>query len=65
MKLTRRQLATLAAATVAAPATATPQQPLAGEDLLKIKRDQMQASAVALTSVKLPMATEPAFQFKS
>jgi len=65
MKLTRRQLAAFAAATVAAPATAEPQQPAAGEDLLKLKRDQMQTSAVALSSVKLPMATEPAFQFKA
>jgi hypothetical protein len=41
------------------------QQPAAGEDLLKTKRDQMQANAAALANVKVPMAIEPAFQFKA
>jgi len=40
------------------------QQP-AAEDLMKTKRDAMQASAAALAKVKVPMATEPAFQFKA
>jgi hypothetical protein len=65
MKLTRRKLAALAAAAVAAPASTQAQQPVAGEDLLKTKRDQMQAGAAALNAVNLPMATEPAFQFKA
>ncbi|HJZ95386.1 MAG TPA: hypothetical protein VKE70_02715 [Candidatus Solibacter sp.] len=68
MKLTRRKLATLVTAVVAAPAVspvvAQAQQP-AGEDLMKTKRDAMQANAAALASVKVPMATEPAFQFKA
>jgi hypothetical protein len=67
MKLTRRKLAALAAAAVAAPSSvpAAPQQPSAGEDLLKAKRGQMQANAAALANVDVPMATEPAFQFKA
>ena len=65
MKLTRRKLAALAAAAVAAPVPAPAQQPSGGEDLLKTKRDQMQANAAAMAGVKVPMATEPAFQFKA
>jgi hypothetical protein len=65
MKLTRRKLAALAAAAVAAPAQVQAQQPAAGEDLLKTKRDQMRAGAAALANVEVPMATEPAFQFKA
>ena len=65
MKLTRRKLVVLAAGMAAAPAPTQAQPPTAGEDLLKTKRDQMQASAAALASVKVPMATEPAFQFRA
>jgi hypothetical protein len=67
MKITRRKLAALAAAAVAAPPqTVIAQQPAAGgEDLMKTKRDQMQANATALAAVKIPMAVEPAFQFKA
>jgi hypothetical protein len=65
MKVTRRKLAALVTAAVAAPISAAPQQPTGGEDLLKTKRDQMQANAAALSNVKIPMATEPAFQFKA
>ena len=66
MKITRRNLAALAAAAVAASPQATVgQQPASGEDLMKTKRDQMQANATALAAVKVPMAVEPAFQFKA
>jgi hypothetical protein len=66
MKITRRNLAALAAAAVAAsPQAAIAQQPASGEDLMKTKRDQMQANAAALAAVKVPMAVEPAFQFKA
>jgi hypothetical protein len=65
MKLTRRKLAALVTAAVAAPLPGPAQQPAAGEDLLKTKRDQMQANAAALANVKVPMAIEPAFQFKA
>ena len=71
MKLTRRKLATvLASAAVAAaqqppPAPAAPPQPAPAEDLGKTARDRMQASARALAASAIPMATEPAFQFKA
>ena len=64
MKLTRRKLA---AALVSATALAA-QQPQAANapvDDLKAARDRMQANAVALTRTPIPMATEPAFQFKA
>jgi hypothetical protein len=66
MKLTRRQLATaLASATALAaqPPQAAPAP--APADLLKAARDRMQANAAALASPPIPMATEPAFQFKA
>ena len=65
MKITRRKLAALAAAAVAAPAPVPAQQPAAGEDLLKTKRELMQNNAAALAQVEVPMATEPAFHFKT
>jgi hypothetical protein len=65
MKITRRKLAALAAAAVAAPGAAHAQQPATGEDLMKLKRDQMQANAAALATIQVPMAVEPAFQFKA
>jgi hypothetical protein len=64
MKLTRRRLAALVTATVVA-APAQPPQPAADEDLLKTKRDLMRANAAAVASREIPMATEPAFQFKA
>jgi hypothetical protein len=60
MKITRRKLAAALATSAAIPVPA--QQP--AEDLLKTKRDLMQANAAAVANVKIPMATEPAFQFK-
>ena len=63
MKLTRRKLAAvLASATVAA---AQPPQAAPPEDLAKIARDRMLANAAALATPAIPMATEPAFQFKA
>jgi hypothetical protein len=63
MKLTRRKLA---AALVSATAVAAqqPQAAPAPADDLKTARDRMQANAAALAATPLPMATEPAFQFK-
>jgi len=61
MKITRRKLAAALATSAAIPA----QTPQPAEDLLKLKRDLMQANAKAVASVKIPMATEPAFQFKT
>jgi hypothetical protein len=64
MKLTRRKLAVvLASGSVAA--AQTPQPPAATEDLNKAARDRMLANAAALAAPAIPMATEPAFQFKA
>jgi len=64
MKLTRRKLATvLASATVAA--AQQPPQPAPADDLRKVARDRMLANAAALATPAIPMATEPAFQFKA
>jgi hypothetical protein len=66
MKLTRRNLATVlasaAVATAQQPATTSPVP--AADDLMKTARDRMQANAAALDKPAIPMATEPAFQFK-
>ena len=64
MKLTRRQLAT--ALTAAAALAQTPSGPPATpEDELKAARDRFQANGAALASREVPVATEPAFQFKA
>jgi hypothetical protein len=68
MKLTRRKLAavlvsaTAMAAQQPAPAPAGTPAP---DDLLKAARDRLLANAAALASTSIPMATEPAFQFKA
>jgi hypothetical protein len=66
MKVTRRKLAaTLIAGAAVLPAqTPAPPQPPATDDLT-VARERMRASAAALANTKLPMATEPAFQFKA
>ena len=65
MKLTRRKLATvLASATVAAAQPPQP-QPAPADDLLKTALDRLRANAAALATPAIPMATEPAFQFKA
>jgi len=64
MKLTRRKLAaTLVSATALSAQTQTVVPP-AGEGDLNTARDRLQANAAALSATPLPMATEPAFQFK-
>jgi hypothetical protein len=64
MKLTRRQLAT--ALTSAAALAQTPSGPPATpEDELKAARDRLKANGAALARQEVPMATEPAFQFKA
>ncbi|HUI53717.1 MAG TPA: hypothetical protein VLY04_02010 [Bryobacteraceae bacterium] len=63
MKITRRELA---AAVVSATAMAQPQQRPAGPaDPLQAARDRMKTNADALAKLAVPMATEPAFQFKA
>ncbi len=63
MKLTRRKLA-VALVSATAVAAQEPQPPAPADDL-KTARDRMQANAAALAGTPLPMATEPAFQFKA
>jgi hypothetical protein len=63
MKLTRRTMAT-ALASSAALAAQEPAPPAPDEDL-KQARDRMQANAATLNQSPIPMATEPAFQFKA
>ena len=62
MKLTRRRLAVALASVAVAPAQ-TPQPPAA--DDLRSARDRLQANVAALANQEVPMATEPAFQFKA
>jgi hypothetical protein len=59
MKITRRKLATALVTTSALRA-----QPAANDDL-KTKQDRMRADAAAVAAYKIPMATEPAFEFKA
>ena len=64
MQLTRRKLAavlTSGAALAQTPAT-PPQTP---DDLLQVARERNKANAAALTAETVPMATEPAFQFRA
>ena len=64
MKLTRRQLAT--ALTSAAALAQTPSGPPATpEEELKAARDRLKANGATLAKQEVPMATEPAFQFKA
>ena len=63
MKLTRRQLA---AAVVAATARAQTQpRPDTPADRLQTARDRIKANGDTLAKQQVPMATEPAFQFKA
>jgi len=64
MKLTRRQWAALAAA---APAAGLPvrAEPQAADEELEAARRRLQANAEALRAASVPMAVEPAFQFKA
>jgi len=66
MKLTRRKLA----ASLVSAGALSAQQPAipaaAAEDVeLKTARERLAGNAAALNAVNLPMATEPAFQFKA
>jgi hypothetical protein len=64
MRLTRRQLAT--ALTSAAALAQTPSgPPAAPEDELKVARDRLKAYSALLAKQEVPVAAEPAFQFKA
>ena len=63
MKLTRRKLA---ASLVSVGALSAQQPAVPAEDAdLKTARERLAANAVSLNAVNLPVATEPAFQFKA
>ena len=61
MKLTRRQLA----AVVSAGTLAQSQTPHPSSTKIQAARDRLKANSGALAQHDLPMATEPAFQFKA
>jgi hypothetical protein len=64
MDLTRRKLAVVLTSGVALAQTpATP--PQTPDELLQAARERNKANATALLAEPVPMATEPAFQFKA
>jgi hypothetical protein len=66
MKLTRRKLASvLVSATALAAQQPQPAPPPAPADDLKAARDRLQSNAASLAATPIPMAIEPAFQFKA
>jgi hypothetical protein len=66
MKVTRRALGRILAATAAVPLQAVPQAPSPDADEeLKAARDRLRNQAVQLARVPLPKTTEPAFRFKA
>ena len=65
MQLTRRKLGAALAGTAAALGQAPPPVPATPEAELKAAGEQMRRNSDALKKVKLPMSTEPAFQFKA
>jgi hypothetical protein len=66
MRMTRRELAASALASAAAmaqnPPPTTAESP---EELLKAAREQVKRTGETLAKHRIPMATEPAFQFKA
>jgi hypothetical protein len=67
MKLTRRQLAAAAVASIAAQAQtpAPPRSPsLTSEAELQAARDKVKAMAELLSGIPVPMTVEPAFAFR-
>ena len=66
MKLTRRQLTAAVSATALTAASAQTTQPGApAADALTSARERIKANGDLLSRQKVPMATEPAFQFKA
>lgn len=63
MKLTRRELA--AGLLAASPSMSqTVEQPRTPEEELRVRLEQARSDAKQLAAFAIPMATEPAFQFK-
>ena len=67
MKLTRRRLAAAVLTPLAAEAIAQtqPSPPGTPDDEIKAARDRMKSNSDTLSRQAIPMATEPAFQFKA
>jgi hypothetical protein len=67
VKLTRRELVLAAGSAAAASALAqsSAAQPQGGRDFAKEARDHVQRYGETLANFGIPMATEPAFQFKA
>jgi hypothetical protein len=69
MKITRRSLAVAALAPAAAALSQATSQgqapPAAGEDLNALAQSLVRANSGILTKATIPIATEPAFQFKA
>jgi hypothetical protein len=65
MKPTRRQLAAAVLVPSAASLAQTQRAVPAADDELKAARDRLRSNAEALAGEKLPMAVEPAFQFRA
>jgi hypothetical protein len=64
MKLTRRELAAVVSATAVAAAQTEPRAPVPADEL-QIARNRLTANGDLLAQQEVPMATEPAFQFKA
>lgn len=64
MKITRRELVT-ATAGVAAVSAAAQTAPTPPRDFAKESRDGVQRMGDTLAKFEIPIATEPAFQFKA
>lgn len=65
MKISRRKLAVSAVAAASAMAQAPAPSAESEEELLRAARAQVKNNGEALAKFKLPIATEPAFQFKA
>jgi hypothetical protein len=66
MKMTRRQLTAVVSATAISVASAqTEQRPPAPPDELTAARERLKANSALLDRQQVPMAVEPAFQFKA
>ena len=67
MKITRRRLAAAALGSAAVIHSAKPQASAPGqpEDLNVAAKEQIRKDSEAMDKVDLPMATEPAYQFKA
>lgn len=64
MTLTRRELAVIATASLAA-AKAIAQTPAPGTDFYKAALESHKENSGILAGFPIPMSTEPAFQFKA